>query len=45
MVSKIRHMTVARLRQFTEMHAVIQLEPLGCRLALAEIYRGIVFEQ
>lgn len=34
-----------RARQFTEMHAVIQLEPLGCRLALAKIYRGIVFEQ
>ncbi|MDE2749132.1 MAG: Uma2 family endonuclease [Chloroflexota bacterium] len=30
-----------RLRQFSDLAAEIELEPLGCTLKLAEIYRGV----
>ncbi|MCY4021003.1 MAG: Uma2 family endonuclease [Chloroflexi bacterium] len=34
-----------RLRQYASLDDVIPLEPLACSLPLAQVYRGIVFDQ
>ena len=32
------------LQQFSDLDDAIQLGPLGCSLSLAQVFRGIVFE-